>query len=235
MGYKTYKAQKVPNRRDKQNENARKRALKLYNEVLIKHKGCVNQDDKTYLKCDFKQMPGQEYYLKRVGKFVDNKLKSKYVEKIAKRFMIWQAICSCGRRTLPYVIAGSLKSSEYIKECLDKRLLPRYRQHNVSPLFWPDLASIHYSGDTFSWYEENDFAYIKKIHNPTNSPEHRLIERYWAILKCNVKKTLSPATDIKSFKKKLDGAIKSIDKKVVQNLMGGVKGKVRKFGRGEKI
>ena len=235
LGFKSYRVQKVPNRRDKQNENARKRAFKLYNDVLTKHKGCIIQDDETYLKCDFQQMPGQEFYSRRVGKFVDNKFKCKYVDKFAKKYMIWQAICSCGRRTSPYVITGTLKSSEYIKECLNKRLLPMYRQHNVSPLFWPDLASIHYSRDTISWYEENNVAFVRKIHNPPNSPELRPIERYWAILKRNVKKRSSAASDIKSFKNKLDGAIKSIDMKVVQNLMGGVKGKVRKFGRGEEI
>ena len=180
-------------------------------------------------------MPCQEFYFKRVGKFVDDKYKKKYIEKFAKKFMIWQAICSCGRRASLYVITGTLKDTEYIKECLTKRLLPFYRQHNIPPLFWPDLASIHYSGDTMKWYEANEVAYVKRIHNPPNSPELRPIERYWAILKRNLKKRSSAAADIKSFKTKLDGAIKSIDMKVVQNLMGGVKGKVRKFGRGEEV
>jgi len=150
-------------------------------------------------------------------------------------FVIWQSICSCGHRTSPYVKTGTLKDTEYIKECRNKHLLPLYRQHNVSPLFWPDLASIHYSRDTISWYKEFEVAIFKKIHNSPNSPELRPIERYWAILKRNLKKRSSATLDIKSFKKKLDGAIKTIDMKVVQTLMSGVKGKVRKFGRGEEI
>jgi hypothetical protein len=153
----------------------------------------------------------------------------------AKKYMIWQAICSCGLRTPPYVITGTLKSGEYIKECLNKRLLPFYQNHISPPLFWPDLASIHYSRDAVSWYEENEVAYVKKTHNPPNSPELRPIERYWAILKRNVKKRSSAASDIKSFKNKLNGGIKTIDMKTVQTLMGGIKGKVRKFGRGEEI
>jgi hypothetical protein len=50
LGYKSYQVQKVPNRRDKQNKNARKAALKSYNEALTKLTGCVIQDDETYLK-----------------------------------------------------------------------------------------------------------------------------------------------------------------------------------------
>ena len=110
-----------------------------------------------------------------------------------------------------------------------------YRQHNVSSLLWPGLASIHYLRDTISWYEEYEVAYVKKIHNPPYSPELRPIERYWAILKRNVKKRSWAASEIKSFKNKLDGAIKSIDMKVVQNLMGGVKEKIRKFDQCEEI
>jgi hypothetical protein len=51
----------------------------------------------------------------------------------------------------------------------------------------------------------------------------------------NVKKRSSTTSDNKSLKKELDGAIKLIDIKVVQNLMGGVSGKVRKFGHNKEI
>lgn len=235
LGYKSHKVQKIPNRRDKQNETARKRALKLYNEILIKHKGCLIQDDETYLKCDFQQMPGQEFYSKRVGTFVDGKFRSKYVDKFAKKHLIWQAICSCGHRTPPYVKTGTLKSAEYIKECLQKKILPLYRQHIIPPVFWPDLATIHYSRDAVSWFEENQVAYVKKCHNPPNTPELRPIEHYWALLKRNIKKRSSAAFDIVSFKAKVNGAIKTIAENTVQNLMAGIKRKARMFGRGEQI
>jgi hypothetical protein len=93
------------------------------------------------------------------------------------------------------------------------------------PLFWPDLASIRNSRDTISWYEKNEVAYVKKIHNPLNSPKLHPIERYLPILKLNVKKRSSATSNIKIFKRKVDGAMKSIDLKVMQNLMSGVKGK----------
>lgn len=143
MKIKSYKIQKVPNCCDKQNETAKKRALKLYSEVLTKHSGCILQDDETYVKADFQQMPGQGFYSERDGAFVDKKFRSKYVDKFAKKHLIWQGICSCGRRTQCYVVMGTLKSDEYIKECLQRRFLPLYQQHNIPPLFWLDLAAIH--------------------------------------------------------------------------------------------
>lgn len=113
-----------------------------------------------------------------------------------------------------------------------KRVLPLYRQHNVPPLFWPDLASIHYSRDAVSWYESNQVAYVKKENNP---PELHPIERYWAILKRTLMKKSQAALDIESFKSKLAGALKKISVKVVQNLMSGLEGKIRRFGRNEEI
>jgi hypothetical protein len=76
---------------------------------------------------------------------------------------------------------------------------------------------------------------FQENHNPLTSPELRPIERYWAILKRNVKKRSLTTFNIKSFKKKLDEPIKSIDMKVVQSLMSGFEGKVRKFRHGEEI
>jgi transposase len=107
------------------------------------------------------------------------------------------------------------------------------RQNDSPPLFWLNLASIHYSNDVFSWYEANNVAYVAKKHNPPNSPELRPIERYWALWQRNIKKRSSATSDINLFKQKVNGAIKTIDSKVVQNLMSGLKGKVGQFGRGE--
>jgi hypothetical protein len=54
-------------------------------------------------------------------------------------------------------------------------------------------------------------------------------------LKRNIKKKLTAASNINLFKQKVNGAIKTIDRNVVQTLMGGFKGKVRQFGRSENI
>lgn len=67
----------------------------------------------------------------------DDKFKFVKREKYCKKFMIWQAICSCG-----------LKSD------------------NIPVKFWPDLASCHYSKLTLKWYEEIGVDLVKKHENP---------------------------------------------------------------------
>lgn len=58
-GYKSYHAIKTPNRTHKQSLVARKRARLLHRDVLTKMDGHILLDDETYVKMDFKQMPGQ--------------------------------------------------------------------------------------------------------------------------------------------------------------------------------
>ena len=232
---KSYKVQKAPHRNDKQNATAKSRALKLYNEVLARSEGCIMQDDESNFKADFNQMNGHQFYSKRVGGSINNKFRYKYVDKFAKKFMMWQAICSCGLKSPSYVCMGTMKSPEYIKECLQKRLLPFYNKHAVKPIFWPDLATIHYSKDAIAWYKANKVTYVDKNHNPPNTPELRPIERYWAKLKAILIKTSSPALDVLSFKRKYTAAAIKVTQSAVQALMEGVKRKVRLFSRGEPV
>lgn len=235
LNYDSRKVQKAPHRSDKQNATAKSRAMKLYKDNLSQSDACIIMDDESYLKADPKQMPGQQFYCKRRGRNVNDKFRYKFVDKFAKKFMFWQAICSCGLKTQSYVCVGTMKSPEYIRECLEKRLLPLYRKHTNPPLFWPDLATIHYSKDAISWYKANGVRYVDKAHNPPNCPELRPIERYWANLKRILIKTSSASAELASFKRKYTAASLKIDGPAVQRLMEGVKRKVRQFGRGEKI
>ena len=86
------------------------------------------------------------------------------------------SICTCGRRSKPYVARGTISSQNYIKECLEKRLLPFIRSHNISSIFWPDLAPAHYSNLTMTWYRDNNIKIVPKDMNPPNCPELRPIE-----------------------------------------------------------
>jgi hypothetical protein len=80
--------------------------------------------------------------------------------------------------------------SFYMKECLEKRILPIIRSHNVSVKFWPDLASCHYAKDTMNWYETNQVDAIPKTMNPPNCPQLRQIEQFWQSSKENSRKVL---------------------------------------------
>lgn len=152
----------MPDRNAKQQLIAKLRARKLYDNILTKNVGCIVMDDETYVKSDFKQLPGQSFYVSKVRGGVSNKYKLIRIGKFPKKHMIWQAICTCGLKSQPFVATGSINSEIYMTECLEKRLLPFLQSHNTQPLFWPDLASCHYSK-----------KYIKLVFNE----QHQLCEK----------------------------------------------------------
>ena len=65
---------------------------------------------------------------------------------------------------------------------MQKRLLPFLENHKGSTLFWPDLATTHYSKFTIEWYSQHKVNFIPNDFNPPNCPELRHIERYWALI-----------------------------------------------------
>lgn len=125
-----------------------------------------------------------------------------------------------------------INADVYQKECLNKRLIPFYKKHKVPTIFWPDLASSHYSKTTINILNKKKVNLGQKNENPPNAPELRPIERYWAIAKRNLKKEGGEAHNMKEFKKNWSSATRKIKKKTVQNLMMNVKQKLRRKFRG---
>lgn len=96
---KTYKKVKNAKRTVEQENRSFLTARKLYSEIVTKNNHCFLMGDETYVKEDFRQLLGQNYYTKKVGSHIDNKFTSVFVDKFGTKFMVWQAICTCGLRT----------------------------------------------------------------------------------------------------------------------------------------
>lgn len=230
-----YRAIKIPNRNDLQNLKAKKRCRKLYDNVLTKFKGCLILDDETYVKVDQNQVPGQKFYVANKRLNVPDKYKFIKLDKYGKKLMIWQAICSCGLKSRAFVTSSTLTSDVYIQECLEKRLLPFIKKHNVPTIFWPDLASCHYSRKTMEWYRQNSIEVITKEMNPPNTPELRPIERYWAIVKRIYKGTRCSIKNEKSMQYAWNSCAAKVDRSVVHKMMASIKKKALQFIRNGEI
>jgi len=79
---------------------------------------------------------------------VSNILKVKPKEKFPKKFLVWQTVSSDGLRSDFFVLEKeSMNSEMYLKECIIKRLIHFIKKsyQNAKVLFWPDLATIHYT------------------------------------------------------------------------------------------
>lgn len=230
-GLRTFKVQKAPNRDEKQNKSAKTRARKLYLNMLTKVECCI-MDDETYVKADFKQIPGNLFFTAKDKFSVPEHVRTQKMSKFAKKFLVWQAICTCGKRSAPFVTQDTMNGQVYMKECLQKRLLPLLKAHNVPTIFWPDLASCHYSKDVLKWYADNKVNFVPKMFNPPNTPELRPIEKYWAIMKQHLLKQPKVVKTVEELKKVWVYMQKTVDSQVVHNLMAGVKAKVRAFAYG---
>lgn len=230
LGLKTYRKQKKPKRNPKQAASVKPRARKLYDSLLCRNSGCIIMDDETYVKLDYKTLPGPQFYTVSEDKDIPETEKAIFTEKFGKKVMVWQAICECGKTSSPYITTETMNTQKYVKECLQKRLLPMIRQHEGQVVFWPDLASCHYAKDTLEWYKSQNVCFVPKDMNPPNCPEARPIETFWALTKAKLRKFIKPADDIQKFKKDWPKVVKMVGSTTVQKLMGHVRGKVRSLG-----
>ena len=216
-GMIVHKKRNVPRREEKQQTTAIRRSKLLYR-CLVNEKSCLIMDDETYVKVNFRSLPGHNYYSAINRNIISSKFKTIQSEKFAKKYLVWQAICQCGLRSKPFITKSTLKSSNYIKDCLEKRLLPFVRSHSSPTLFWPDLASCHYAKTTLKWYDDNDVRFVPKNMNPPNCPELRPIEHYWSIIKGILKKNTNEAKNLNDFKRKWETATQRIPKETVQKM-----------------
>lgn len=192
-------------------------------------------DDETYVKIDLNQIPGQKFYVALERLSVADKYKFTKVDKFGKKLLIWQAICSCGQKSASFVTSTTLNSEIYMKECLEKELLPLIRQHQHPVTFWPDLASCHNSRATINWYEANQVNVVPKSMSPPNCPEFRPIEQNWAIVKGKLKKTGSVVKSNKEILSSWNKCAAEVTSEDVRGMMSSAKGKVRTFIRSVKI
>lgn len=161
-----------------------------------------------------------------------DKYKYKYLDKFPEKYLVWQAICSCGLRTTPYITKGTLNAKGYLENCLKKTLLPFMRKQNSPVIFWPDLASCHFAKEVKEWYEKEGVHVVPRECNPPNSPEIRPIEKYWAIVKRKLLEDGAVVDSIPAFRRKWNKHAATISKKVVRKLMAGICSKVRRLIRG---
>lgn len=95
-------------------------------------------NDESYIQMDFNQLPGQKHYLVTGRGDVASKNKFVFADKFAKKAMVWQAIYSCGKKTVPYVTGQTMATERYKTECLDNRVLPK--KFSFGPIWQPAIT-----------------------------------------------------------------------------------------------
>jgi hypothetical protein len=147
---------------------------------IFKDKSVV-MDDEKYFSLSNINIPGNDIFYTSDKSTAPNEIKYAMKKKFEDKVLVWVAISEQGL-SKHYVHRSkiAISSDIYIKECLKKRLLPFIKEHHKDNdfVFWPDLASAHYSNQTITWLDSRNIDFVKKVHNPPNVPQARPIETF---------------------------------------------------------
>jgi transposase len=167
------KREKTPKYTEEQKVKAKKRSRKLVNQ-LYKSKSLLILDDEKYFCFSGDHMPGNAGYYTNCKNTCPEDVRFIGEEKFPKKLLMWIAISERGISKPLFRTSKSvaINSSIYISECLEARLLPFIHKYHgdFNYLFWPDLASSHYSKESVAWMNEY-VNYVDKESNPPNVPQ----------------------------------------------------------------
>jgi hypothetical protein len=211
----------------------KKKCLQKLRRTLLKPSNdCeVVMDDESYFTIDGSDTYGNDFYYTFHGLEVPEEVKYRFVSKFTPKVMVWLAISSKGISE-PLIVKSknAINSQIYIEECLNKRLIQFINKYhsNGNYIFWPDLASSHYSNATQAAYARLNIKVVPKSSNPPNVPQVRPIENFWSILKSKVYSNGWTADSTEELVEKIKLELKKMSINICQRLMSGVKTKVRK-------
>ncbi len=233
MSIQHRKCEKTPKYSAKQEEKSTVVSAKLAN-YLYRSSDSVIMDDEKYFTLSGHNMPGNSGYYTGNKYTVPNHVRFAGKEKFPLKVLVWIAISEKGISAPLIRPSGSVavNSDIYIKECLEKRLLPfihKYHPH-FTYQFWPDLASAHYSNATTTWMEEF-INFVPKSKNPPNVPQARPIENFWGCLCQKVYENGWEAKTQKELIARIKSKLSTFDEKFVESLMKGVKAKLKYIGQ----
>ncbi len=104
-------------------------------------------------------------------------------------------------------------------------------QSDGNYVFWPYLASSHYSEASLDFMIENSKNHVEKFDNPANLPETRPIEDFLSILKGRVYANGMEAKSLLQLKLRIKKCLSEINAATIQSLLEGIKGRIDKIRR----
>ncbi|CAF3388174.1 unnamed protein product [Rotaria socialis] len=182
------KRRKAPKMYSEDQENrARKNCGKMYHKLLS---GCdVILDDEKYFKLNGNNVGGNTFFYSTNPVTSPPNIKFQKRKKIEPKLTTWMAMSSKWVSDV-YIHRSkqAVLQTTYLNECVNKRLLPFIEKyhHNGNYLFWPDLASAHYSNLVKERLQEKNAPFVARQDNPPKVPQARPIETVWALLERNV-------------------------------------------------
>lgn len=232
MSIRCRKREKTPKYDEKQQQKSQELSRRLYTQ--LRDANCdVIIDDEKYFTFSGHHMPANARYYSDDVKTCPESVRFAGYAKYPDKVMVWIAISERGisQPTFRRQKSEAVTAAIYIRECLNKRLLPFIHKYHpdANYIFWPDLASAHYAKDTVEWMNAN-IKFVPKNINPPNVPQARPIENFWGCLAQKVYEGGWEATTEEQLIRRIAAKLNEFTNADVKKLMGGLKAKLKKIG-----
>lgn len=213
-----YKKKRTPKRTAQQKAVARSKCTKL---ASIFREKQVIIDDESYFSLSNHELLGNSGFYSSDPNSTPNDVKCKRVEKFPPKLLVWVALSPKG--ISQHFIASSglaINQDVYIDKCLRCRLIPFIQEvhKNDQVVFWPDLASSHYSKKVQDYLKANKVEYVPKARNIANVPELRPIEDFWCELKRAVYANCWAAENLDQLRNRINYCLKKLEPELIHRL-----------------
>lgn len=188
--------------------------------VKIFREKTIILDDESFFTLSNSDLSGNAGFYTSNIQQTPNDVKLKRKSKFEEKLLVWVAFSKKGISQHYIVPSGqAINEDVYINKCLTKleRFITKFHE-NDEIVFWPDLASSHYSNKTQAYLRSKSIEYVAKVHNPANVPELRPIEDFWAELKRAVYAKCWKAENLDKLRNRIEYCIKKIDSERVHSL-----------------
>jgi hypothetical protein len=176
-------------------------------------------DDESYFTLSNIVLAGNVRFYSNNLKKTKDEVKNSYKTKNEKKLLMWLEISPKGISKLFFILSGlAINQDIYAKHCIKERLLPFIKKHypNGGYVFWPDLASSHYSNKVLAEYQSQNVNFVVKWNNPANLPKARPIEDFWGNLKRLVYTKDWSTSTLTQLENRIIACLKNMDLNVVQ-------------------
>lgn len=230
-GVKRYSRAVKPKYSEKQLMEIPAKCRRLRRNYLTDDTVIIMDDEKYFTFSNSTDVTNRGFYTNDKSSTPDE-VKFARKSKFEPKVLVWATISVQGVSSL-YVQTNkgfAVNSDVYTTKCLPKMINFIKKKHKDDKIiFWPDLASCHYSEKTRKWLESKNVPFVAKVDNPPNVPQARPIEFFWSILNKYVYENGWQAKSAQELKSRITRCAKKIDVKVVQTMMSGVKRILRKI------
>lgn len=228
LNIRAHVKKKAPKYIKDQKSRAKTGLRKIYKKAASK---ILVIDYETYCAVEPSEVPGRKFYHASDPREVKYENKILPRAKFSKKYMIWLAIDQNGEISSPFITDKTMTGDLYLKECIKKRLMPfisGYEKNSL--LFWPDMATCHYSKKVTDYLHQEKIEFVSKKENAPNVPQARGIERFWALCKSEYSRRPKPCKNILGFRRVWGQIVKSVAAKSGKAVMQHAWRNLREIG-----